>query len=131
MAEEKKADTNKKILIVEDDKTFLWILKQSFVSEGITVLTAEDGEMGLYMAENEKPDLILLDILVPKMDGIEVAKELKKIGNKAQVVFLTNLKDAEHISEAMSAVKETDYIVKSDSHIDTIVKMVKGKLGVK
>lgn len=125
------ADTNKKILIVEDDKSFLWILKQSFVTEGISVITAEDGQAGLIMAENEKPDLILLDILVPKMDGIEVAKELKKIGNKAQIVFLTNLKDAEHISEAMGTVKETDYIVKSDSSIDSIVKTVKDKLGVK
>ena len=122
---------NKKILIVEDDKSFLWILKQSFVSEGLTVLTAEDGELGLSMAENEKPDLILLDILVPKMDGIAMAKELKKTGNKAQIIFLTNLKDAEHISEAMGAVEKTDYIVKSDSSIDSIVKTVKGKLGVK
>ena len=125
------ADANKKILIVEDDKSFLWILKQSFVSEGLSVITAEDGELGLSMAENEKPDLILLDILVPKMDGIEVAKELKKIGNKAQIVFLTNLKDAEHISEAMGTVEKTDYIVKSDSSIDSIVKTVKDKLGVK
>ncbi|MEK7080436.1 MAG: response regulator [Patescibacteria group bacterium] len=107
------------------------MLKQSFVSEGLSVITAEDGELGLSMAENEKPDLILLDILVPKMDGIEVAKELKKIGNKAQIVFLTNLKDAEHISEAMGTVEKTDYIVKSDSSIDSIVKTVKDKLGVK
>lgn len=131
MEEEKKVDTKKKVLIVEDDKSFLWILKQSFVSEGIAVIIAEDGEQGLILAENEKPDLILLDILVPKMDGIEVAKKLKETGNKAQIMFLTNLKDAEHVSEAIGTVDKTDYIVKSDSHIDTIVKMVKNKLGIK
>lgn len=125
------ANIDKKILIVEDDKNFLWILKQSFVSEGFNVLTAEDGELGLDIAEREKPDIILLDILMPKMDGIAVAKKLKEAGNKAQVMFLTNLKDVQHISEAMDTVKETDYLIKSDFHVDTIVSMVKTKLGIK
>jgi len=122
---------NKKILIVEDDKNFLWILKQSFISEGFAVVTAEDGEKGLESATSEKPDLILLDILMPKMDGIAVAKRLKEIGNKAQIMFLTNLKDVQHISEAVDTVKETDYIIKSDFHIDAIVAMVKTRLGIK
>jgi len=122
---------NKKILIVEDDKNFLWILKQSFISEGFAVVTADDGEKGLESATSEKPDLILLDILMPKMDGIAVAKRLKEIGNKAQIMFLTNLKDVQHISEAVDTVKETDYIIKSDFHIDAIVAMVKTRLGIK
>ncbi|OGZ77092.1 MAG: hypothetical protein A3G45_02655 [Candidatus Staskawiczbacteria bacterium RIFCSPLOWO2_12_FULL_37_15] len=125
------ANINKKILIVEDDKNFLWILKQSFISEGFAVVTAEDGEKGLESATSEKPDLILLDILMPKMDGIAVAKRLKEIGNKAQIMFLTNLKDVQHISEAVDTVKETDYIIKSDFHIDAIVAMVKTRLGIK
>ncbi|KKQ21684.1 MAG: Response regulator receiver domain protein [Parcubacteria group bacterium GW2011_GWA2_37_10] len=125
------ANINKKILIVEDDKNFLWILKQSFISEGFAVVTADDGEKGLESATSEKPDLILLDILMPKMDGIAVAKRLKEIGNKAQIMFLTNLKDVQHISEAVDTVKETDYIIKSDFHIDAIVAMVKTRLGIK
>ena len=125
------ADINKKILIVEDDKNFLWILKQSFVSEGFSVVTAENGELGLDLAERENPDLILLDILMPKMDGITVAKKLKEAGSKAQIMFLTNLKDVQHISEAVDTVKETDYLIKSDFHVDAIVSMVKTKLGVK
>ncbi len=124
-------DTNKKILIVEDDKSFLWILKQSFVGAGFSVVSAEDGEEGLKMAGEEKPDLILLDILMPKMDGITVAKKLKETGNQAQIIFLTNLKDAEHISQAVEIVKETDYIVKSDLHVDQIVARVKERLGIK
>jgi len=65
------------------------------------------------------------------MDGIAVAKRLKEIGNKAQIMFLTNLKDVQHISEAVDTVKETDYIIKSDFHIDAIVAMVKTRLGIK
>ena len=122
---------NKKILIVEDDKNFLWILKQSFQTEGFLVLTAENGELGLDIAGREKPDISLLGILMPKMDGITVSKKLKETGNPAQIMFLTNLKDVQHISEAMESVEETDYIVKSDVHVDVVVAMVKDKLGIK
>jgi len=121
----------KKILIVEDDKNYLWLLRQSFEAEKLSVVFALDGEEGLKMAEEEKPDLIFMDILMPKMDGIEVAKKLKEKGIKAQIIFLTNLKDEEHISKAVEAMKETDYIVKSDVHLDQIVARVKEKLGMK
>lgn len=122
---------DKKILIVEDDKSFLWILKQNFDNEGFSVVFAEDGEAALKMAAEEKPDLILLDILLPKMDGIAVAKKLKETGIGSQIIFLTNLKDADHISQAIEVAKETDYIVKSDLHVNQIVARVKEKLGVK
>jgi len=122
---------NKKILIVEDDKAFLWILRQSFDSEGFSVIFAQNGEEGLKMAIEEKPDLILLDILLPKMDGIAVAKNLREKGIKAQIIFLTNLKDAEHISKAVEIVKETDYIVKSDVHVDQIIARAKERLGMR
>ncbi len=121
---------NKKILIVEDDKDFLWILKQSFENQDIEIVYTEDGEEGLAMAEKEKPDLIIIDIDLPKMDGITMAKKIKEKGIKSQIIFLTNLGDTEHISEALSAVGATDYIVKSDIHIDDIVARVKNQLGV-
>ena len=124
-------EINKKILIVEDDKSFLWILRQSLENEGFSVIFAQDGEEGLKMAEEEKPDLILLDILLPKMDGITMARKLKGKGIKSQIIFLTNLKDAEHISEAVEVVKETDYIIKSDLHIDQIVDRVKSRFNLK
>jgi len=120
---------DKKILIVEDDKSFLWILRQSFEAEGFPVFFAQDGEEGLKMAEEEKPDLILLDILMPKMDGITMAKKLKEKGIKSQIIFLTNLKDVDHISRAVEVSKETDYIIKSDLHVNQIVARVKEKLG--
>ncbi|MBI2050157.1 MAG: response regulator [Candidatus Staskawiczbacteria bacterium] len=123
---------NKKILIVEDDKNFLWILRQSFENQGLEVLFAQDGQAGLLAAEKEKPDLIIIDIMLPKMDGIEMAKRIKEKGVKSQMVFLTNLKDAEHISQALStAGQKTDYIVKSDVSINSIVDRVKDQLGIK
>lgn len=122
-------DVNKKVLIVEDNKDFLWILRQSFVGKGFSVVFAEDGEEGLKMAEQEKPDLILLDILMPKMDGITVAKRLKEKGIKSKIIFLTNLMGELPVAEGI--VKETDYIIKSDMSIDQIVAKVKEKLGMK
>jgi len=121
----------KKVLIVEDDKDFLWLLRQSFDTKDLSVFYAEDGEGGLEIAKKEKPDLILIDILLPKMSGIEMAKKIKEAGFEPQMIFLTNLKDPQHISEVMNVAIGADYIVKSDMHIDAIVERVKSKLGIK
>jgi DNA-binding response OmpR family regulator len=123
--------TNKKVLIVEDEKGFLWILKQSLIDEGFDVVVAQDGQEGLAVAEKEKPDLILLDIMMPKMDGIMMAKKLKESQNNVPIIFLTNMKDEEHISEAMEAVPDTEYIIKSDMNTDGIVDRVKSRLNIK
>ena len=119
---------NKKILIVEDDENFLWLLKQGFEGENISVLSALDGQEGFDMAEKENPDLIIADILLPKIDGITMVKKMKEKGIKSQIIFLTNFKDVEHINEAIETVKEIEYIVKSDTHVDQIVERVKNKL---
>lgn len=120
----------KKILIVEDDENFLWILRQSFDNQNLIVLFATTGEDGLEIAEKENPDLIIADILLPKMDGITMAKKIKEKDIKSRIIFLTNYKDSEHITNAIDAAGEADYIVKSDMHIDAIVARVKDKLGV-
>jgi two-component system, OmpR family, alkaline phosphatase synthesis response regulator PhoP len=122
----------KKILIVEDDKSFGWILQQGFSNCAcFSVFRANDGEEGFNMAETNRPDIILLDIMLPKMDGIAVAKKIKETGIKSQIIFLTNLNDLEHITEAIETVKDTDYIIKSDVHLDQIVTKVKERLGIK
>ena len=120
----------KKVLIVEDNKDFLWLLRQNFNNQPFSVLYAEDGEEGLKAALKEKPDLILIDILLPKMNGIEMARKIKEKGIKSQMMFLTNLNDAEHISEALETVGGSDYIVKSDVHMDVVLERVKEKLGL-
>lgn len=120
----------KKILIVEDDKDFLWILRQSFDNQNIAVVYALDGQEGLTMAEKEKPDLIIMDILLPKMDGISVARKIKEKGINAKMIFLTGFKDSQHISDAIDSFSDADYIVKTDLKIDDIVARVKDKLGI-
>jgi two-component system OmpR family response regulator len=67
-----------KILIVDDDKNLLEVLKYNLLNDGYAVITAEDGAMALEMARREKPDLIILDIMLPGLDGIEVCRILRK-----------------------------------------------------
>lgn len=124
-------NSSKKVLIVEDDKDFLWLLRQSFNIKDISVFFAVDGEEGLEVAKKEKPDLVLIDILLPRMNGIEMAKKIKEEGISSQMIFLTNLRDPHHISEVMNVAVGADYIVKSDMHIDAIIERVKDKLGIK
>jgi len=121
---------NKKILIVEDDKDFSSILKIKFTSEGFSVVAAVDGEDGISMAEREKPDLIISDVLMPKMDGIEMAKKIKESNKDMLVMLLTNIKDADY-TEKIKESGEFDYLVKSDLRINEIVERVKIKLGLK
>ena len=131
MANESTNSQDKKVLIIEDDKDFLWILRQSFEAAGLTVIYAQDGEEGLQKAQSENPALLLVDIGLPKMDGIAVAKALRGKGVEAPIIFLTNMKDMDHISEALEAGGGgADYIVKSDVQIDAIVDRVKNKLGM-
>lgn len=113
----------KKILIVEDDDNFLSILKKVFTSEGFLVCSAKDGAGGIKAAEKEKPDLIISDVLMPKMDGIEMAKKIKEAGPGVPIVFLTN-----NTSEGMC--QGFDYMVKSETGIYDIVKKIKEKLKV-
>ena len=123
------AEAHKKILIVDDTKSYLWILSQTFAKEEFIVSTAENGEEGLALAKEEKPDLILLDITMPKMDGITMAKKLQEDGIQIPIIFLTNMSDLEHVSEAMQTSK--DYIVKADTSVDDVVIRVKEKLHLK
>lgn len=122
--------TVKKILIVEDDKDFLSILKIKFTSEGFSVVTAENGEEGLKMAEEEKPDLVLSDVLMPKLDGVEMAKKIKEANKNTLIILLTNIKDTGY-SENMKKLGEFDCLIKSELRINDIVDKVKAKLGIK
>ena len=76
------------ILVVEDDQTLLSVLRYNLAKEGRRVLTATDGETGLALARSEKPDLVLLDIMLPKMSGFEVCRILRKETN-VPILMLT------------------------------------------
>jgi two-component system alkaline phosphatase synthesis response regulator PhoP len=122
-------DSSKKILIVEDSKSYLFILKETLREAGFNVNTAENGEDGLSLAISDKPDLILSDITMPKMDGITMVKKLKEANIDVPVIFLTNLSDFKNVSEGLETSK--DYIVKADTSVDDVVVKVKERLYLK
>jgi len=118
---------NKKLLIVEDDEDFAFILKKKFTDEGFNVIMAQDGEMGAAQAEMEKPDIILSDVLLPKMNGTDMAKKIKAANKDIPIVFLTNLKDVEQVMEDIK-IMDCECLIKSDNHISEIVEKIKSKI---
>lgn len=121
---------NKKVLIVEDDPNFVSILKQKFDQEGFSVIVAQDGKAGFSSFKTENPDIIVSDMLLPLMQGLDMAKEIRKSNSEAPVIFLTNVKDEAHLDD-FKKIKHTDYLIKSDVRLDDIVKLVKKRLSIK
>jgi two-component system copper resistance phosphate regulon response regulator CusR len=78
-----------RILVVEDEKKVREFVKKGFEEEGHCVDAAADGQEGFFLAEGEKYDCIVLDIMLPKLDGYEAARQLRAKGNKTPVIFLT------------------------------------------
>jgi len=101
----------KKILIIEDDPGISLGLKDEFESEGYSVLVADDGEKGLETARNQEPDLIILDIMLPVLDGHEVCKRLRMEGNRTPIIMLT-VKDKEIDKVLGLELGADDYVTK-------------------
>jgi DNA-binding response OmpR family regulator len=101
----------KKILIVEDDPGISLGLIDEFESEGFVVITANDGEKGLEAVRNQKPDLIILDIMLPVLDGYEVCKTLRMEGNRTPIIMLT-VKDKEIDKVLGLELGADDYVTK-------------------
>lgn len=91
-----------KLLIVDDENDIREFAKRFFSKRNITVVTASDGEEALEVVEREKPDMILLDITMEKMSGLEVLKRLRANRNDVDVVMVTGLADEESVNEANS-----------------------------
>lgn len=105
----------KKILIIEDDPFLSEMYLAKFVQSGFEVEVAFDGKMGLDKAKEILPDLILLDIVLPKMDGFEVLKEIKKensILKEVPVVLLTNLGQKDEVEKGVKLGAD-EYIIKA------------------
>lgn len=83
------SDQKKKLLIVEDEESIRFLLRANMEFEGYEVTEASDGEEGLKLAQSENPDLILLDLMLPKMSGMEVCKRLRAAGNAVPIIMLT------------------------------------------
>ncbi len=120
-------NSNKKILIVEDDKDFLAILEKIFSSDGFQVQVAQDARECLNILQSDQPALIIADILLPGIDGIEMVKKIKGLGFSIPILFLTNVKDADYV-DRIKELSEFDCLIKSEIGIADIVKKAKDKL---
>ena len=92
---------SRKILVVEDDQSMQWVLDKSLTKEGYNVITASTGHSGLAMALEEEPDLVILDILMPDIDGLTVLKKLKEKKSRIPVLIITAQNVMTHAVEAM------------------------------
>jgi two-component system alkaline phosphatase synthesis response regulator PhoP len=101
----------KKILVIEDDPGILLSLRDEFEFENYTVVTADNGEKGLEMVRKEKPDLIILDVMMPKMDGYEVCKRLRREEDPTPIIMLT-VKDKEIDKVLGLELGADDYVTK-------------------
>ncbi|MEZ4104149.1 MAG: response regulator [Candidatus Paceibacterota bacterium] len=117
---------NKKILIIEDEPDIREAMAEAIAEAGFLVETAENGEIGLKKALEIKPDLILLDIIMPIMDGHETLTRLREDhwGQKAKVIILTAMDDVKNVASAHQG-GIVDYIIKAHSSLEDIVKKVK------
>jgi len=116
----------KKILFVEDEPTLQKTLGDVLVREGYKVISALDGKIGLRLAKSEKPDLILLDLVLPSMHGFQVLKRLKQDSEteKIPVIILTNLEKIEDVEKTIELGART-YLVKTKYKVEEIMQKIK------
>lgn len=116
----------KKILIIDDDEVFAKTLQDFLPKDKYETIHGKDGIDGLAMVESEKPDLIILDLLMPKMGGVEFLNELrnKKLGKEIPILISSQLSKIEDISKAIVSgmdVGVKGYVIKASENLDMIV----------
>lgn len=125
-------NSGKKILIIEDELPMLKALSDKFTLEGFSVLEARNGEEGMDVAIKTKPDLILLDLLMPVMDGKAMMEKLRRDewGKKVPIIILSNLNPDDKTLNEIIASGPAYYFVKSKWKLEDLVKKVKKELGI-
>jgi DNA-binding response OmpR family regulator len=115
----------KKILIIEDDSFLSNIYKTKLTKEGFSILMADNGEDGLAMIQSEKPALVLLDIMLPKMDGFELLEQVNKDARlkKIPIVIMSNLGQDSDVEKG-KRLGAVDYIVKSDTTLEHVIETI-------
>jgi len=121
----------KKILIVEDEVMLLDVMRDEFTNAGFSVVTAKDGNEGLVCAKKHTLDIMLVDVLMPNMDGMGMLKAMRQDPalHKIPAIVLTNLNDTKTIQSALEN-GAYDYMVKSDWNPKDLVAHVKEKLNL-
>ena len=115
-------EQKKRVLIVEDEKNIVDIIRFNLSREGYDVLDAYDGEAGLALARAEKPDLILLDVMLPKMIGFDVCRTLREEGDNVPVIILTAREEEEDKVLGLE-IGADDYITKPFSMRELIARV--------
>lgn len=118
-----------KIAVVEDDQAIAQMYRLKFEAEGYEVQTAANGKLGLALAEDMRPDIILLDLMMPEMNGDEMLQKLRATdwGKKIKVIVLTNMGE----QEAPDSIRQLDvrrFIVKAEMTPRQVAEMVKKEL---
>lgn len=119
-------EQKKKILLVEDDSFLAGMYVSKLNLEDFEVKLADNGEEGLKLAKEDPPDLILLDILLPRMDGFEVLKRLKKDSQTKNIpiVLLTNLGQKKDVDQGL-ALGAKDYLIKAHFMPNEVITKIK------
>ena len=120
----------KKILVIDDDPFFSKALEAAMPQGKYSVVMAEDGEQGLEKLKSEKPDLIILDLMMPKLDGTSFMKKLQEDPElpKAPILVSSNLSSVKKIGDVM-ALGAVGYVIKSDESMQSIVQDVERIIG--
>ncbi|MFH0830726.1 MAG: response regulator [Parcubacteria group bacterium] len=120
---------NHSILIVEDELPLVQALTTKLQRAGFNVLVAKNGEEGLSLAKSHHPDLLLVDLLMPRMDGMTMIRKLRedKWGAAARIIILTNLSDTAKAEEA-EKFGVHEYLVKTDWKLEEVVRKIKEAL---
>jgi DNA-binding response OmpR family regulator len=118
-----------KVAIVEDDAAISQMYRIKFEAEGYEVETAENGRLGLLLAESMRPDIILLDLMMPEMNGHEMLIDLRNTewGKNIKVVILTNSGEQE-VPEGLKDLNVSAFILKADMTPRQVAELVKAKL---
>jgi len=121
-----------KILIVEDDETLSKMYKKKLELEGFEVATAFSGGEGLVAVEREKPDLVLLDIMMPAVDGFEVIKKLRadEASKNIPIVILTNLGTSDIFIDQAKMLGVNSYLVKYKTSAGKVVETIRKELNL-
>jgi len=111
-----------RILIIEDELPMRTALEDCLRAEGYRVLSAANGETGLHRAQEERPDLILLDVMMPRLDGYSVAAELRRIGNSVPILMLTAKGQVEDRVAGLDSGAD-DYLIKPFSTDELLARV--------
>lgn len=120
-----------KILLIEDDPFLLGMYSAKFELEGFNVISASDGEEGWHKAVTEEPNVILLDLILPKMNGFDVLEKIK-VDSRAKdtpVILLTNLNQKDDIDRGL-ALGAADFLIKAHYMPSEVVDKIKKLLGI-